>query len=136
MWPAESNTTDTTNVDNESGLDYGPKRNSQLTNSLSMFLFDRDDVIKQCVTNGIAEITDQRTTNGRYEASYTYLWSGKRNYSTKREDDGDYVYWYEVDSARQEISEKGDIPSDQLPARVRFMPRSNVLTALFTRAEM
>ena len=117
MWPAESNTTDTTNVDNESGLDYGPKQNSQLTNSLSMFLFDRDDVIKQCVTNGIAEITDQRTTNGRYEASYTYLWSGKRNYSTKREDDGDYVYWYEVDSARQEIRvEKGDIcPGDTKP---------------------
>ena len=117
MWPAESNTTNNSEIENESGLDFGPKQNSQLTNSLSMFLFDKDDEIKQVVTNGVAQITAQRTTGTKYEATYTYLWSGKNNYSTKREENGDYVYWYEVDSARQEIEVKsGDLcPGDTQP---------------------
>ena len=117
MWPAESNTTNNSEIDDESGLDYGREQNTDLVNSLSMFLFNNDDEIKEVVTNGIAEITAQRTTGTKYEATYTYLWSGKDNYSTKREENGDYVYWYEVDSAREELKvETGDIcPGDTKP---------------------
>lgn len=117
MWPGESNTEDYRDINNESGINKGPDENDDKLKSLSLIQFNSNDEIIDVITNGVEKIDDERTEDGKYEATYDYLWSGRRNYSFGWEDNSRYIYWYIIDSARQEIEiETGTIcPGDTKP---------------------
>ena len=121
MWPGETNTTNDTDVDNESGLDFGPESNTDETNSLTGITFRDNDTIYNIFAGGVKKVRNQRTDgNGddrKYRVNYEYLWSGKKNYSSEKLPDGRYVYWYEIPSKKEEFNtaDKENCPDDTKP---------------------
>ena len=120
MWPGESDTTNNDNVEDESGLNFGPESNNDLKRSLSGFKFDDEDKIVSIFANGVKKILNQNTSgtgnNAKYTVNYEYLWSGKQNLSQEDRNSGEYIYWYELNDARAQIQVTDDLcPEDPRP---------------------
>lgn len=104
MWPAESDTENDSEIDDESGLNFGPKVNNDKTKSLALIVFDSNDQMEEVATAGIRERIAEATIGDKYESSYFYLWSGKQNYTARDRTNGRSVYWYIIDSGRAEVT--------------------------------
>ena len=120
MWPGESNTTNNSDVDNEGGLNFGPTENNGLQRSLTGVQFDSNDKIINIFAGGVDEVRNQRTdgsgNDARYTTNYTYLWSGKNNYSSEDISGGRYVYWYDINDDREQLEVLEDkCPGDSGP---------------------
>ena len=121
MWPGESNTTNNDDVEDESGLNFGPESNDDLKRSLSGFKFDNNDKIVSIFANGVKKIRNQNTSgdgdNAKYTVNYEYLWSGKNNLSQENRNSDEYIYWYDINDDRKELQLTGEdsCPGDTKP---------------------
>lgn len=125
MWPGESNDSDDTDIDNEAGLDFGPKKNNNYLKSLCGIRFKSDEEnIDWLFARGVEKVRDQRTNgsgdDSEYLVNYTYLWSGKPQYNDVSRSGGRDVYWYIIDAGVGKIDTEdkkcdGDTPPKPTP---------------------